>query len=189
MAKRAPIDEKPYRPVDEALVRSVMGGGPPVGEGRNDGNAAVAMLPEVSASMPAARVVMPAMNAEAIPPRIVPEGPRETTQVENRPANDVADYAERRDREKRVLLTRPEERDIERMVAKLATQLGTPMKLSHLLRASITMLLHSEDEIIERAKRVSLTRPGNGNGPELAEFERGVALLLSAAFREARPLR
>lgn len=185
MAKRAPVGEKPYRPVDEALVRSVMAGGG--GAEGSDGNAAVATgTPPVS--MPTSRVTLPAMNADPIPPRVVPAGPPNAASTLRHVGGEL-EYVERRDREKRVLLTRPEERDIERMVARLAAELGTPMKLSHLLRASITMLLHAEEEVIERAKRAKLTRPGNGNGPELTEFEHGVAQLLSSGFREARPLR
>jgi len=96
---------------------------------------------------------------------------------------------ERRDREKRVLLTRLEERDVERLVDRLAGELQTPVKLSHVLRASITILLHAEEELVERARKTTLMRPGNGNAPELAEFEHGVAQILAGAFREARPIR
>lgn len=187
MAKRTPIGEKPYRPVDEALIRSVMGGSSAVG-GDNDGNAAVALL-SPPATAPAIRVTSPTMNTDSIPPRVIPAGPRDSAGSAEQAAVDSGEFVEPRQREKRVLLTRSEERDIERMVARLATELGTPMKLSHLLRAGIVMLLHAEGEVMERAKRVKLTRPGNGNGPELAQFEHGVAQLLSAAFREAIPLR
>lgn len=188
MAKRSPVGEKPYRPVDEALVRAVMIGAPAVGEG-SDGNAALANAPQPMTA-PASRVALvPARENDPIPPRVVVEGPRDLASSINEPTNELAEYAEPRNREKRVLLTRPEERDIERLVARLATELGTPVKLSHLLRASITMLLHSEQEVMERAKRTKLVRPGNGNGPELAEFEHGLATILSTAFRETRPLR
>lgn len=179
MAKRVPQDEKPFRPVDEALVRSVMSGSAySPGEG---GNTAVEMPPP--ASEPKPRPV----PSIARHPEPTPAPAR--TETERSVARAVDPELEKRNREKRVLLTRAEERDIERLVSRVAGELGTPVKLSHLLRASITILLHSEEELIERTKRASLIRPGNGNAPELAEFEHGIAQVLSSAFREARPLR
>jgi hypothetical protein len=50
-------------------------------------------------------------------------------------------------------------------------------------------VLHAEEELIERARKTTLIRPGNGNAPELAEFEHGIAQVVSTALREARPLR
>jgi hypothetical protein len=132
MAKRAPKGERPFNPLDESLVRSVISGPP---------------RPDLS-------------------------------------------YIDRRDREKRVLLTANEERDVERLVERLAGEVGTRLKLSHVLRACYLLLMHAEDEILDRARKApTLARPGNGNAPELIEFERAIATILSAAFREASPLR
>jgi len=99
------------------------------------------------------------------------------------------DVAEKRSREKRVLLTRSEERDIERLVSRVAGELGTPVKLSHMLRASLFLMLHAEEELIERARRVTLMRPGNGDAPQIAEFENSLTQVLANALREVRPYR
>jgi hypothetical protein len=93
-------------------------------------------------------------------------------------------------REKRVLLTFSEEREIERLVARVAEELATPVKFSHLLRAYMTLLLHAENEITKRARQaVPLHRPPNGDPVALARFEHRLAQILSAAFRDAPPLR
>jgi hypothetical protein len=83
-----------------------------------------------------------------------------------------------------------EEHEVERLVSRIAAELRTPVKLSHILRACITMVLHAEGELVDQAKRFpGLTRPGNGNAPELAEFEHKLSQLVAQAFREAPPLR
>jgi hypothetical protein len=93
-------------------------------------------------------------------------------------------------REKRVLLTASEEREIERLVARVAEEVTTPVKLSHMLRAFMTLLLHAETEITKRARQMApLHRPPNGDPLALARFEQRLAQILSAAFRDAPPLR
>src|SRR5262249_19879327 len=93
-------------------------------------------------------------------------------------------------REKRVLLTQAEEHEIERLVSRVAAEVSTPVKLSHLLRACVTLLRHAEDQIADQARQSgTLTRPSNGDPAALAEFEYRLAQILSAAFRDAARLR
>ena len=188
MAKRVPAGEVPYRPLDKVLIQSVLAGVPEpepasaqVVGGRSS---AVAVLEPPS-------LVEPPRPHVANPPRpSVATLPTQSSPRRLELATASQDMGlERRDREKRVLLTRVEERDVERLVDRLAGELQTPVKLSHVLRASITILLHAEEELVERARKTTLMRPGNGNAPELAEFEHGVAQILAGAFREARPIR
>lgn len=178
MAKRVPKDEQRFNPLDESLVRAVVN--------RTGAKAAEATDPPPEPQTPSDPV------PEREPSAAVVGGSRssEEGRIDKRlPARSPAPEASRRDREKRVLLTREEERDVERFVTRFAAELGTPVKFSHLLRASITLMLHGEEELIERAKRAGLDRPANGNAPELARFEHGVAEILSLAYRDARPLR
>jgi len=181
MAKRAPKSERPFNPLDESLVRSVIGGGASTGrssepEGQG-GNVAVAEPP--------AREVAPDRHSNVVS---MPEQKVATRPV-SAPRAELT-YVDRRDREKRVLLTQTEERELDRLVERMASELGTRIKLSHVLRACYLVLMHAEDEILERARRApAISRPGNGNAPELIAFEREVATLLAAAFREAAPLR
>jgi DNA repair ATPase RecN len=93
-------------------------------------------------------------------------------------------------REKRVLLTQAEEREIERLVSRVAAEVSTPVKLSHLLRACVTLLRHAEDQVADQARQAgTLTRPSNGDPAVLAEFEHRLAQIPSAAFRDIERLR
>lgn len=195
MAKRVPKDEKPFKPVEEALVRAVMFG-PPAG-----GQAPARTTPPPDEPGTSPRIVeMPRRQTDAQAAALsaavaTPPPPALSLARGDTPRRPtIADPADmgigRRDREKRVLLTVAEEHEVERLVSRLAAELRTPVKLSHILRACITMFLHAEGELVEQTKRFpGLTRPGNGNTPEVAEFEHKIAQLVAAAFRETPPLR
>ncbi len=179
MAKRVPPDEKPYRPVDEALVRSVLRGSP-LEETTLPPTTSKAMSP-VESSDVAAPVIAesPLTSALALPKGQEPKSQPEVT----------ATGVEKLSREKRVLLTKSEEREIERFVDRLADELETPLKLSHLLRACMVVVRHAESEILAQAREAEeLERPPNGDPVALARFERQLAQILSAALRQAAPL-
>jgi len=100
------------------------------------------------------------------------------------------DVFDRRGREKRVVLSRDEEREIEQLVARMSDGLRTSLKLSHLLRAAVAVLLHAEGELISRAESAGhLQRPSNWDAVALARFEHELAKVLSQALRDAPPLR
>jgi hypothetical protein len=93
-------------------------------------------------------------------------------------------------REKRVLLAPAEEREVESLVARIADEVGTPVKLSHVLRACVAILCHAEDEILRKARQAApLTRPPNGDPLALVQFEHEIARIVSAGLRNASPLR
>lgn len=189
MAKRAPANEKPFRALDKNLVQSVMSGAPATQQFEE----AVGGSQPFTAARQSVAVLEPPQAPGMPPPEparleVVPSRAPAPRRVEVPPA-PTQPTMERRDREKRVLLTRTEERDVERLVDRFAAELQTPVKLSHLLRATITMVLHAEEDLVQHARRTTLIRPGNGNAPELAEFEFGLTQILAGAFRDARPLR
>lgn len=165
MAKRVAQDERPYRPVEEALVRSVMN--------RPEGVEAIETVEANEA---------PHLT-EAAELGSIPSTLGRQILAQNEPQEKLS-------REKRVLLSPSEERGIERLVSRVAEAVGTPVKLSHLLRAYMTLLLHAENEVIKRAQQaLPMRRPPNGDPIALASFEQGIAQILSAALREAAPLR
>lgn len=199
MAKRTPEGEVPYRPLDKILVQSVMAGvqaPAAVVESRSsvgEGNAAVAIAPAPS-RFETLRGIEPSIPRAETPPSH-PSVPAPSSlsepvrRIEPPMRQAVESIPERRDREKRFLLTSSEEREIERLVDRVAGELNTPVKLSHMLRAAITVLLHAQEDIIERTRKVKLLRPGNGNAHEIAEFEKNIAQILAAAFRDTRVIR
>ncbi len=175
MAKRAPANEKPYDPLDPSLTQSVLMGPGPAQERANP---VEAIVPPSSGSESAGGAYW-ASNGQVIPM------PRST-----RPESRNGDASDRRGREKRVVLSRDEERNIEQLVARMGDGLRTSLKLSHVLRAAVAVLLHAEGELISRAQSAGhLQRPSNGDPVALAEFEVELAKMLSQALRDAPLLR
>ncbi len=87
-----------------------------------------------------------------------------------------------------MLLNAEEEREIERLVDRIGEDLGTSLKLTHLLRACMSLLCHAEGVLHTTATSLgTLIRPANGDAIALAQVE--LAKLLSRALRDALPLR
>ena len=175
MGKRVSPDERPYRPVQEALVRSVLDSHEHTGMAEQTGDNGTSMEHGLLAVKHAGNTSQQELLAGI-------QG--------NGHSVSQTPMTEKLSREKRVLLTLSEEREIERFVARVAEELATPVKLSHMLRAYMTLILHAESEITKRARLTgSLHRPPNGDPVALARFEHQLAKILSAAFRDAPPLR
>lgn len=187
MAKRT--DEKPFRPLETSLVSAVM-----------SGNAATAIEqpppvvtpPMVEAPRNADRV----QPMEEGTPSTVRSVPRYEPPLPRRaPRRDVPNagaspLGERMEREKRVLMTISEERALERVVANLGSELGTALKTSHVLRSAIRLLIHSENELIDRARATGRTiRPPNGDLAAIEAFEKVITNVLQSGIRNARPVR
>lgn len=177
MAKRVDKDEKPYRPVDEALVRSVLRG--PNIEGNT--NEAEPQVEDLSTENSSSSVRVLSDNSSHI---------SQQSQDLSLISSIATTASEKLTREKRVLLTKTEEREIERFVDRIGEQLETSLKLSHLLRACLKVLKHAENEIIMQAQKSSkVERPPNGDLVALAEFEFQIAQILSSALRKSSQLR
>jgi hypothetical protein len=176
MAKRAPTTETPYSPLDADLARSVMEGVPPGEE---------------------AQAADPTATAKASEKPKKPKSPRSETDklvelpIARNPAAVATPKIQKRlIREKSVLLSGDEERQIERLVDRIGEALGTSLKLSHLLRACMILLCHAEEELHTTAATMGpLIRPANGDAVALAQFEFNLAKLLSKALRDAPPVR
>ena len=172
MAKRSPAGEEPYRPL-------------------LDINAISQAVAPVSAP-PADAVVRPAP-----PPKVVQDWAKSSSQpilspVERRePWRAVAaapELAEKLDQEKRMLLTRRESEAVERLVSNMGCRLNTQLKLSHVLRAVVNLLLNAEDQLNRRAgEALPLVRPPNGDIRALQRFEKQIGQLVLLALRDAGP--
>ena len=89
----------------------------------------------------------------------------------------------------RVLMSKSEKGALEQLVDRLAKQADTPLKISHLLRACVILLRHSEEALLEEARHgTRLVRPSNGNPLGIADFEERVAQIVLTALRSAPPL-
>lgn len=169
MAKRVPPEEKPYRPVDDALVRSVLNPNVPAPE-EEEGT---------SEESEAAQPPPP-------PPRVV-NFP--TRKAEPEPTEERVE-PERVTREKRFLLTPSEDRQLDRLVADMAEQLGAPVKPSHVIRATVTLLCHVSEELVKQSRKVGpIKRPPNGDATALATFEHFLSRVIDTAIRNSKPLK
>ena len=96
--------------------------------------------------------------------------------------------AERLDRTVKCLFTPSEDQELRAMVARLATEAGTKLTLSHLMRPYFELLLHCEDQLSEELRRAEVSRPVNDQ-TALALFERQLAEVIHSALRKAPLLR
>lgn len=188
MAKRAAPDEKPYRPLlDVELVNAAISH---VGPGASrmasvQPAASSAKILEMPRTDQPRRVEHPAANVE---PRVRDDAfePAETERP--RPVPHVV--VEKFDQEKRILFTRPESQAIDRLVVSLATRLNAQVKVSHVIRALVGLMLHAEAAIDKRAGETGpLVRPANGDAQGLQKFERDIGKIFAAALRDAGPIR
>jgi predicted component of type VI protein secretion system len=174
MAKRS-TNTEPYRPVRASLVSEVLAGASaPVQE------APVAPRGPVPPEQPRAVVVTP-------PPSAAPRWERPRANVPAEGEELSFDKVERLTREKRVMLSASEEERVEDLVRSIARELRTPVKLSHLLRAFLGLVLRSREELLAQARARPVERPPNGDTAGIAEFERSLGVLLDSALRLTRP--
>lgn len=185
MAKRAPLDEQPFRPLlDQGVV--------------------LAALTKTTTSAPPARTQSDQVNSKVVEiVRSEPARPQEpqrqasaemvtqrTAVGEGKAIPLTQPLVEKFDQEKRMLLTRTEAAALDRLVNSLATRLNTQVKLSHVLRSLVMLVLNAEAEVDRRAGEVPpLTRPPNGDGKALQRFEKEIAKVLGAAIRDAGSVR
>lgn len=201
MAKKLPQNEQPYEPVKAALVQSVIAGpravvSPPgVANERPQQLTPPALAPRIEntdvaeAARPMPRAHESSAGGEAFErdPAVAPPQPRSAPVA---PARHSVREPERLTREKRCLLTRVEEAELEALVQRIANELQTSVKFSHVLRAAMAVIRHAEAEIIDAAKQMGpVSRPANSDATRLAEFEDRLSALLSSAFRKAPPYR
>jgi hypothetical protein len=166
MAKRAPWDEKPFRPLDVSILNSVVKHVPDPGRS--------VALPEGTQKLIQSASVSSIRNQQISEARIVP----------------LAPVVQRLDQEKRILFTRDETQAIDRLVSNLAVRFRTQVKVSHVMRALSTLMLNAEGQIDQRAgEHGLLNRPPNGDFSALQEFEREIARIIASGIRDAGPLR
>jgi hypothetical protein len=180
MAKRVAPEEKPYSPVQEALARDVLVKRPP--------------RPAEDARPPLA--VVEGAEAEPVPPA-PPAPPVAFPPPAAAPAAEASDpapgpaprTAKKRDltREKRMLLTRDEERELDRLIDEISDELGVRVKVSNVMRASVALLFNVREELTKQCRRAKFSkRPRNGDPTEIANFEENLARLFESAVRNTR---
>jgi hypothetical protein len=99
-------------------------------------------------------------------------------------------HVEKLDQEKRILFTRGETQAIDRLVTSLAARLNAQVKVSHVIRALVALLLHADAQVDRRAGESGpIVRPPNGDALALQRFELEIAKILADGIRDAGPVR
>jgi hypothetical protein len=161
MAKRVREDDAPYRPVEAALVRSVVDGPKKVAESN----------------------VLHFASPEAKSQEELGEETKTNSLLQTRFGLEPFDQLIR------VLMSKSEKAALENLVDRLAKQADTTLKISHLMRAFVILLRNGEDMLLEEARRgTRLVRPSNGNPIGIADFEQRVARLLLASLKNVQSL-
>lgn len=190
MAKRT--EEKPFRPLEASLVREVMYGNTAAAAEPQAERTIELQRPQEGRSVAEPQVDTGSGQGRDATPAPLPfhqDMPRHTPAARREP-RQAPQVAQRMEREKRVLLTPSEDRALERVVSNLGAELGTSLKLSHVLRSCIRLVINAEDELIERARANGRTiRPPNGDLAAIESFEKVIASVLQAGIRSARPVR
>ncbi len=184
MAKRSAPDEQPYRPLlDAGLMSAVLGQPAP-----EEVELPVAALNEVFSNN-VVEMPRPEVFKRAEPVRVEPEPPSVPNDIDRR-GQATHLLVEKIDQEKRILFSRAESYAIDRLVTTLAMRLNCQVKVSHVMRALVGLLLHSEGAIDKRAGESGpLVRPPNGDAQALQRFEKEISKIIASALRDAGPLR
>jgi hypothetical protein len=170
MARRAPDDEKPFRPLDVSILSSVVQHAPE----------------EIRATAP----TEPARKVIDLPAHPTSLRPIPQPLPTIAPAASAVPSMYRLEQERRILFTREECQALDRMIINMAVRLRTQVKVSHVFRALTMLLLHAETQIDQRAgERGTLVRPSNGDLAALHQFDREIAQILAHALRDAGPPR
>jgi hypothetical protein len=180
MAKRAAPDEQPFRPLlDAGLVSAAIAN--QATQGVSTSQNAAQKVVDLPRSETIRRIESHRTESPDAQPKEFGGGTRE---------RGPQPRLEKFDNEKRILFTESETHSIDRLVNNLATRLKSQIKVSHLVRAIVALLLNAQGEIDKRAGEAEpLVRPPNGDSQAMQRFERQIAAIIGAALRDAGPIR
>lgn len=159
------MDTKPAPPPEEPVLEPLADPKPPVLAG--------GPLPAVEAPPPEASKIV------QMPAREERPDPYEPRQRLTAPA------LERSTVQIRFKATESDRVEISQLVNRQAQALGTPVNFSHMMRAWVNILRHSENEILRGLQKIRLKRPANEDALALADFERALADVYLEALKKA----
>ena len=194
MARRRDPGSKEYSPLDDArgrlpieedLVRDVIGARPAPPVGAPAGQPEGQQVPRPQMAVVSALTEEPAAPMASTKPTSMGAMHDERGAPRGRPI-----VIEKLTKYNKFLTTPREKLELERLAAHVSGALGVSVKPSQLIRACLIQLLHAEQDIIRRAgQHPEPKRPSNTEAVALAEFDNMLAELLSQAFRDAGPIK
>lgn len=163
---KKPFEEQPYNPIEADLARDAAALGRPLA-----GNHAYPRTPLEASSG----------GAVFEPPRAKRPHAKLRLPTALAPKSEVA---------KRFSLTRDEDLDLAEFLQRLQRQSGTKVALSLLIRASLTLLMHAEAEMLtQMRKSPPPSQPATHDSLAYAEFEHYWVQLLAEALHNTRSIR
>lgn len=205
MAKRAPVDERPYNPIDRALVHAataaaieevppqvVLPSPPQAARVYDMQTARPQFVAEPQLPTPQSLHVVseapvpvsqpsPEVSASQKEEAAIGRGGRTLDGRSRVPATDPGD----RYQDRRIPLSPDEDTDLERLLTLLARELGCKVKGTHVGRSLFSILIDAHDFVLARAKKAPrLKRPGNGDPIALSKFEEQVRDIIEAGIRD-----
>jgi len=163
---RKPFEEQPYNPIEADLARDAAALGRPLADGQGhvlthlEGSSRGTVIEQPQAKRNQTKLSLPTTLA---------------------PKSEVA---------KRFSLTRDEDLDLDEFLRRLQRQSGTKVALSLLIRASLTLVMHAEAEILtQMRKSPPPSQAATHDSLAYAEFEHYWVQLLAEALRNTRPMR
>jgi hypothetical protein len=167
MAKRVSPEEKPFNPVGEALTRSVL---EPEAE----------EVPAPPPAPPRPKVVTIDGKKPDIPAAKEQDPPKASTEPVN---------PKKLKHVRRFLVTDEENFTLDQLATDIGRRLGTTIDVSHLLRATTTLLVNSSAELLKQSEKLSgLKRPSNNDAAGLVAFEHNLTRLVDRAIRNSKVL-
>lgn len=191
MAKRTPPEEQEYRPVNERLARSVLSHRAqlvvPSEEQPAEHEPEEPEPPTVDEREPELREATPS----ATPPLKIARPKRGRATKASEPAKEPV-RAKRKEMtiEKRMVVTASENELFEELVKGIKRELRVTVNASNVLRASLTLLFHVQDELLKQCRRVDpAPQPPRKDDPtSIQVFEEHLAQLIDSAIRNAKAL-
>lgn len=187
MAKRVAPEEKPYSPVEEALVRDALAKRPP--RSPEEAKPALTVVEGADAEHHPPAPSAAASSPVTFPPESPTRAAEPQIEADGTDPEPAPRTAKKRDlsREKRMLLTRDEERELDRLIDEISDELGVRVKVSNVMRASVALLFNVRDELTKQCRRAKFSkRPRNDDPTEIANFEENLARLFDSAVRNTR---
>src|SRR5262245_11691530 len=138
MAKRAPVDEQPYRPLLDPSVLSAA-----ISQAAQPKTITATEPPRV-----AGQKIIDLSRPDHARRDEVPERSREPTDAPSargvgRAIATSPSFVEKFDQEKRILFTRTESYALDRLANSLALRTNAQVKVSHVIRAMVALLLNA----------------------------------------------
>jgi hypothetical protein len=191
MAKRTPPEEQEYRPVSEQLARSVLSHRAHVVHQVETQPREPEPAEPVSSTADEPQTKVREVEPHTTPPlKVVRPRKSRSTRPAETPKEPARAKRKEMTIEKRMVVTASENELFEELVKGIKRELRVTVNGSNVLRASLTLLYHVQEELLKQCRRVDpAPQPPRKDDPtSIQVFEEHLAQLIDSAIRNAKAL-